>query len=307
MATTASVSNIVIEPVDLRWGNQHLVCFDTVEASGLAGDYAEVSSQTVDYYVWFDDGVAADPAVAGKTGIAVTIVGTETAVAVAGLIATAINAGSATTGLHAKAITDEAKVLIEVKDLGAPKSAFAAGTSGFTATVLKEGSELALGYLDSNVEFALGNTKFDVTSHQTGTEVIAALITGSEVGPITVTMKETVAAKLKEIMTTVGQTYTPAGGTEVFGVGALAGSKQFSNAIADSKMLIMHPTKLPVDDYSQDYCFWSAWPNLNNLVISGEEDRKAEVEFSIYLDETRVNEVKKAVILSDWTQNFLKG
>lgn len=307
MATQASVSNIVIEPVDLRWGNQHLVCFDTVAASTLAGKYFAMSSKTVDYYVWFDDGVAADPAVAGKTGIAVTIVGTETEVQVAGLIATEINTQSATIKIHAKAITDEAKVLIEVKDLGAPKSAFAAGDSTFTATVLKEGSELAIGYLDGNVEFALGNTKFDVTSHQTGTEVIAALITGSEVGPITVTMKETIAVKLKEIMTTVGQTYTPAGGTEVFGVGALAGSKQFSNAIADSRMLIMHPTKNDADDYSGDYCFWAAWPNLNNLVISGEEDRKAEVEFSIYLDETRVNEVKKAVILSDWTQNFLKG
>lgn len=301
-----NVQNIVIEPVDLTWGNQHLVKVQATAATSLAGDYFLASSLGVSYYVWFDDGVAADPAVAGRTAVPVTITGTETAAQVAALVVTAINGLST---MHAKQIGATAELHIEVKGLGAPLAVFAAGTSAFVITVVRAGSKLELGFLDGNVEFALANTLFDVTAHQTGSEVLAALVTGNEVGPITVTMKETVATKLKEIMTTVGQEYTPAGvgATEVFGIGALAGSKQFSNAITDSKMLVLHPTKLPANDVSQDYCFWQAWPNLNNLVVSGEEDRKAEVEFSVYLDDLRVNEVKKAVILSDWTQNFLKG
>jgi hypothetical protein len=308
MSVTTQVSNVVVEPVDAVIGNQHLVCFDTVAGTGLGADHFLVSSKTVDYYVWFNTGASIDPAPAGKTSLVaagVSVLVGDTAAQIAVKTAAAINA-VATPPMHAKAVTNQGKLLVEVKGLGAPLSAFAAGTSGFTVTILKAGSELPLGYLDGNVEFGLAETLFDIVSHQTGSEVIGKIRTGSELGPITLTLKETVAAKLKELLEIPGTAYTPGAGTEVSGLGALAGSKQFSNAFTDTRMLVLHPTKNLATNLANDFCFWASYPNISNLVISGEEDRKVELEVSIFLDENRVNEVSK-LVYGDWQQNFLKG
>lgn len=312
MATSSQVSNIEIVSVDAFFGNQHLVCFDTVAASTLAGDYFLVSSLTEDFYVWFDDGVAVDPAVAGATGISVSIAGTETAVQVAGLIATAINAVAATEKIHAKALTNEAKVLVEVKGQGAPNSAFGAGTSTFTATVLRAGSKLALGYLEGDVELTLAEDVFQIQTHQTGTQVIGGLRTGVTVGPISLTLKETVAAKLKELLeSSAAVEYTAGVGDVVTGIGSLAGSKQFTNVFNDAKMLVLHPTKNAETNYGEDFAFWLAYPKLNALTFSGEADRKLTVDFEIYLDELRVNEVNQMVVgLNEggsWQSNLLKA
>jgi hypothetical protein len=298
-----NVENIVIEPVDLRWGNQHMVCVETLEGTGLGGLYFLISDLVTDYYVWLNTGADTDPAVANRTGVEVAILVADTAAQVAAKIATAVDALAS---FNAKAQTAKGSLLIQVKELGAPASAFTAGDSGFEVEVVKEGSVLDIGYIDGNVELAVAGQLFDITAHQTGTEVIGQLITGSEVGPLTITMKETIITKLKEIVRVLGTDYTPAGGDEVTGIGALAGSKQFQNVFQFSKTLVMHPTKNAADDYDSDFCFWVAYPNLNNLVFSGEEDRKAEVEFTFFLDEAKVNQVSKMVI-GDWTQNFLKG
>ncbi len=306
MSSTTQVSNVVVEPVDAVIGNQHLVCFDTVAGTGLGGDHFLVSSQTVDYYVWYNTGASVDPAPSGKTELAeVAILVGDSAAAVAQKTAAAINA-LVGASLHAKQVGSEAKLLVEVKGLGAPLSAAGAGTSGFTVTVLKAGSELPLGFLEGSVEFGLAETLFDIVTHQTGSEIIGKIRTGSELGPITLTLKETVAAKLKELLEIPGQAYTPAGGTEVSGLGALSGSKQFTNAFSDTKMLVLHPTKNAASNLDNDFCFWAAYPNISNLLISGEEDRKVELEVSIFLDENRVNEVSK-LVYGDWQQNFLKG
>jgi hypothetical protein len=119
-------------------------------------------------------------------------------------------------------------------------------------------------------------------------------------------MKETVAAKLKELMEVAGVAYTPSGGTEVTAIGALAGSKQFSNVFPYCRSLVMHPTKNAAANLDNDFMFWVAYPNLSNLVISGEEDRKLEVEFSFFLDEQIVNEASK-MVYGDWSQNYLKA
>jgi hypothetical protein len=306
MAVTTQVSNVVVEPVDAVIGNQHLVCFDTVAGTGLGGDHFLVSSQDTDYYVWYNTGADVDPAPAGRTELAeVAVLTTDTAAQVAQKTVAAINALTGAK-FHAKQVGTGAQFLMELKGLGAPQAAWAVGTTTFVATILKAGSVLPLGYLDGNVEFGLAETLFDIVSHQTGSEVIGKIRTGSELGPISLTLKETVAAKLKELLEIPGQAVTPAGGTEVSGLGALSGSKQFTNAFSDTKMLVLHPTKNAADNLDNDFCFWAAYPNISNLVISGEEDRKVELEVSIFLDENRVNGVSK-LVYGDWQQNFLKG
>jgi len=306
MSLNSSVSNIVIEPVDATFGSQHLVCFDTVAGSTLAGEHCLVSSLTTDYNIWFDDGVASDPAVAGRSPIEVTITGSETAVAIAGLIATAINAGSF--GLHAKAVANEAKVLIEVKGLGEPKTAAAVGTSTFTVEIVYQGSVLEMGFIEGDVSVGIEPQTFDIQAHQTGGELLGQLLQSVTVGPITLTLKETQAEKLQEFLKVPGQEVTPpgVGATEVIGIGALAGSKQFSNTFDSAKMLLLHPTKKDETDRTTDFLMWKAYPKINSLNFSGEEDRRLEVEFQVYLDQNRLNGVSK-LVFGDWQQNFLKG
>lgn len=306
MATTSQVSNIVIEPVDLAWGNQHQVCFDTVSGASISADYFSVSSLTTDYYVWYNTGASVDPAPSGKTELVeVAVLSGDTAAQIAQKTVAAINA-LVGADFHAIQKTGLGKFILELKQLGVVNSAWAAGTSTFTLTVLKTGSKLDIGYIDGNVELALSQQLFDIVSHQAGTEVLGKLVTGTELGPLTITMKETVAAKLKSLLEVAGAEYTPAGGDEVTAIGALAGSKQFSNVFPYCRSLVMHPTKNLSTNLANDFMFWVAYPNLSNLVISGEEDRKLEVEFSFFLDESKVNEASK-MVYGDWSQNFLKA
>ena len=80
---------------------------------------------------------------------------------------------------------------------------------------------------------------------------------------------------------------------------------------SDSQLLVLHPTKNADDNYDQDFAFWLAYPKLNALTFSGESDRKLTVDFMIYLDELRDNEVNQMVVGLDaggnWQDNFLKG
>ena len=312
MATSSQVSNIEIVSVDAFFGNQHLVCFDTLAGTGLSADYFLVSSLTTDFYVWYNTGASVDPAVAGKTGIEVAILSADTAVQVATKTAAAINLTSATNKIHAKAKTDEAKVLVEVKGQGAPLSVAAAGTSLFTVTIVRQGSKLALGYLDGDVELTLSEDIFSIQSHQTGTQTIGGLRTGTTVGPISLTLKETVAAKLKTLLEAgPAVEYTAGVGDVVTGIGSLAGSKQFSNTFSDAGMLVLHPTKNAATVYGEDFAFWLAYPKINALTFSGEADRKLTVDFEIYLDELRLNEVNQMVVgLNEggsWQSNLLKA
>lgn len=308
MSVESQVSNIEIVSVDGRFGNQHLVCVDTTAGSGLAGTSFNISSRTEDFYVWFDDGAASDPA-PGGTGIGVTITGSETAVEIADKVATALEAEAS---FNAKALTDKAKVIIEVKGLGAVNSAFADNDAGVTLTVLREGSLIELGFLDGDVELTLDEQVFDITSHQTGTQVIGSLRTGVTVGPITMQLKETTAAKLKEFLESSAATeYEVDVAKTVTTIGSLSGSKQFSNTFDDAKTLVLHPTKKADNDLDEDFCFWKAYPNLSSLTFSGESNRLLAIDFNIFLDERRINEANQVVIGTDndanWQDNFLKG
>jgi hypothetical protein len=62
-------------------GTQEITEIDTVAdvADSLNGKYFLISSVDTDYYVWFNTGAGVDPAVAGRTGIEVSIITGETA------------------------------------------------------------------------------------------------------------------------------------------------------------------------------------------------------------------------------------
>ena len=307
MSTQNSVSNIVIEPADLAWGSQHRVRYNTVVGTSLGGKYFKFSTPTYKGYVWYNTGASVDPAPAGYDEIAeVAILVGDSAAQIATKTAAAINAVDSTKLLHAAATSN--CLLVEAKAMGAVVEAAAAGDSTFEVILQREGSLLQMGYTDGNIEIGTELGLFDVTAHQTGTELLGQLVTGSTVGPITAVLKETVAARLKEFIEVYGEAYTPVVGTsptEVSGWGALAGSKQFSNIANLGRKLVLHPTKNDASDLSGDIAFWNTFPNLTQLLISGEENRSVTVDFSVFLDESRVNEVSKFVY-GDHTQNFLK-
>ena len=66
-------SEIRLEAVEVTWSKKELTCVSL--ETGLDGEYFEISSPTVDYYVWFDlDGVSTDPAPVGRTALEVEVV-----------------------------------------------------------------------------------------------------------------------------------------------------------------------------------------------------------------------------------------
>lgn len=304
-----AVSNIVIEPVDALFGAQNRVTVKAIAdvAGALGGKYFIVSSTDTDYYVWLNTGSSTDPMVASKTGIEVAITSGNSAAVVASAIATEINSADVSLKMHASSVDDV--VTIELKQLGAAKTAAGAGTSGFTVATAKTGFVLEIGYLDGDVEVGLDEQLFDVTAHQTGTQLLGQLRTGVTAGPITLTLKEAVVAKLKAIIEKgIGAPFTPVAGTSptaVTAVGALAGSKQFGNVTADGGKLVLHPTKNAATDYSGDLAFWLSYPKLNSVTFSGEANKAIEVEFSIFLDDSKQN-AASVFVYGDHTQNFLK-
>lgn len=302
-----NVQNIVIEPVDAIWGAQHKVAFTTVAGTGLGGDYFTFATPETDFYFWYNTGASVDPAPGGFTeGAEISILVGDTAAQVATKTVAAINAVAATIKAHAKISPSSTSTFnLEAKLMGAPLAAATAGTSTFTLSIAKAGFKTELGYIDGNVELGLNEQLFDIVAHQTGTQLLGQLRTGVTPGPITLSLKETVAEKLQSLMDGIGVDYTPSGGTEVKAIGALAGSKQFANVVADAGKLVLHPTKNAETVYTDDFAFWVAYPKLNNLVFSGEENRMIEVEFSIFLDEAKVNEAS-VFVYGDHTQNFLK-
>lgn len=309
MSTTSQVSNIVIEPVDAQYGAKHRTCFTATAGTSLGGDHFLVSSTTVDYYVWYNTGADSDPAVAGRTGIEVAILVGDTAAQVATKTVAEINSDNVNLAMNA-VVSSSNIIVIENALQGAPLSVSAAGTSTFVVAVAKQGFSLALGYIEGDVEVGMDEQLFQIISHQTGSQLLGELRTGVTVGPITLSLKEATVAKLKDLLEKgIAVPFTPSLGvtpTEVTAVGALAGSKQFANVTADGGTLVLHPTKLDLDDYSGDLCFWLAYPKLNSVTFSGEANKMIEVEFSIFLDESKVNEAS-VFVYGDHTQNYLKA
>jgi hypothetical protein len=307
MATCrTSAENIKIEPVYASWEQQETFKVTTVAdvAASLDGKYFTFSSPTVDYYAWMDVATAVDPAPAGKTGIAVTVTSGATAAQVATAIVTAIDAHAA---FHAVVDPcDSTSVIVMAKESGSATSAadgLLTNATGFTITTLREGSKLELGALDGDIEIALTEDLLDVTSHQTGTQILTALRTGRNIDNIALTMKESDAAKLKAVIETSGVEYTPAGGTAVSAWGS-EDTKAFGNIATACKKLVLHPISKADNVLTEDLCFWRAYPLLTGLSLSGENPRLISVEFKIIPDQLLAKQARQFVF-GDHTQNFL--
>lgn len=270
------VNDIRIEPVNLLWEIEQQDCVQTVAdvSDSLDGEYFLLGS---DFYVWMNGVIAADPAPAGRTGIPVAYTTNDTAATLAGLIQAAVDANAA---FNASVSGD--KVCITRVGTAAVVAA-ADFNTGFTITQTQESGSMDLGFLSGNVEDSFEEQLLDITAHQTGTTVLAALRQGVTAS-ITLTMQQTTVANLKELFAhTGGDSFTPSGGTELFGWGT---SRQGNNVIPQSRRLNLHPVNAGVDK-SRDLTFWKAYPLLKSLKYSGEEAKTLDVEWRIFLDDSK--------------------
>jgi hypothetical protein len=291
--------NIQINPVALTWENQAIDKVTVATVAGLAGDYFLISAPEGDFYGWFDDGVVADPALAGKTGVAITYTGTESKSALATAIASAFDTE---TEFHAKAYGEYCLLQRKTSGVCAASTAGTALTA-LTHAVVREGFLLDVG-LTEDLEIAFGSSIVDVTASQLGATVVERLRNGMNIEAISINMKEVVASKIKSIMEPHFPAYTPVGvgSTEVQGIG---NSKDFSNVSADSGKLVFHPIKLADSNLAEDFAMFRACPLLTNINFSGESEQMMSVEFSILPDALLKKEVAHGVY-GDHTQNFLK-
>lgn len=299
-----SSENIKIEPCYVTWEQQNT--FTVACEADVAGDldtkYIVFGSTTAKFHAWLNGGGTA-PTVAGSTAIPVVIVDNDSAATIATAMASAINAN---TNFNAVvSACDPTLVYVQNKLSGVPFIAAADVDTGFTVTTVRAGASLEVGFIDGDIELALTEDLLDVTSHQTGTQIIQSLRTGRNIGNIALTMKESDAAKLKEIIEASGVEYTPAGGTAVSAWGS-EDAKSFGNISASCRKLVLHPITKASTDYSEDFCFWRAYPLLTGLTISGENPRLINVEFKIIPDQILVKEARQFVY-GDHTQKFLEA
>lgn len=298
---SCNATNIKIDPADVSWQIEEKWCVETVAdvASSLNSKYFRlgVSGQsTFSHYVWIDVGnTGTDPAIAGLTGVEVNISANATANTVASAINTAVDALA---GFESTVSGNE----ITITMVGAGDSAGlleGVAATGFTFTQQAEGGDLDLGYLDGDIEVSFEENLFEVTAHQTGVSKLADLRQGVS-AEVSLVLKESNKSRFDEIFKAAGGTYTPSGGTELVGWGT---NRQGSNTIVQARRLVLHPVRLASADYSEDLCFWKAYPMPESVVFSGENPKVMNITFKMYLDENQ-DEAIKLFSFGDWTQEL---
>lgn len=288
----AGVTNIKIEPVDVLWEIEQQDCVQTVAdvADSLDGKHFLLGD---DFYVWYNSSIGSeiDPAPAGRTTLEVAFDPDDPAATIATLTQVVVDADpnfSAT--VTGDVVTITAATTGDVADA-------VDVDSGFSFQTTQEGGSLDLGLLQGNVDDTFEEQILDITSHQNGTTILAALRQGVS-AEITLIMQEAIKAKLTEIFAnTGGGKFTPSSGTEVFGWGT---SRQGENVIPQSRRLNLHPVNAGAD-LTQDLTFWKAYPMPNSLTLSGEEAKVLEVGWRVFLDPSKDSRAS-LFIFGDYTQ-----
>jgi hypothetical protein len=150
--------------------------------------------------------------------------------------------------------------------------------------VLLDGVDL--GCTDGDMSFNLTEEVLDITCHQHGAQILDKKRTAINM-EVSVVLKEVSTAQLNTLFQFAGQTYTPAGGDAVVGIGTKKiGTSQFDDALK----LVLHPVGAAALDYSRDHTFFKAYPTINNVTFSGENPVMVDVTFAVFVDEGNVTD-----------------
>jgi len=309
MAQTTKRIDAVLEAARVKWGKAHCRMVTTVAntANVLAGKYLPLnffSPNLVETtgYIWFDDGVATDPAPVGLTLIAaVPVTSGDLAPVVATAIETALNAYTVGTYKPLKVVSKVgAELKIENKFIGKITAESDADTTGFSLEVLVSGVGLELGATSEGIELALEAQVVDITSNQTGGIIASQVYTGSSAS-LTMNLLEVSKERFDLLVGQVtGDSVTPVSGTTVTGYGE---SRLFQSLDDLGGQLILHPIRLPDTDFSSDVIFWKSAPKPQTLNFDGTAPQTLTVEFTAYLDLSKDKKIN-LFAKGDWTQEL---
>ena len=281
-------STFLLSAADVSWGRRE--CY-TVKVNDLAadmdGEHFLVDAPASDFgavglfYVWFDDGVAADPAPLGRTGIAVDISAATTSADVAAAMVAALEANANfRSKLDAADLTGETAVM-EAEFKGAITTAAADVDSGVTITRNREGLGGDLGRTSGGVEVSMETQSVVINSDQTGQLVLDEVYTGQTV-EVTVSFLEMTAERWETIVgSVVGSNLTPSGGTQVTGFGE---SNLYRSFVDFGGELVLHPSRFDAADNTKNITLPLSVPKPASINFSGEEPQIMEVTFSALLN-----------------------
>ncbi|MDH3324065.1 MAG: hypothetical protein OEL89_00340 [Candidatus Peregrinibacteria bacterium] len=245
-------------------------------ADSLDGTYFTVSTPTVDYYVWFDGVAAADPAPASKTGIAIAYTTGATAITLAGLIKTAMEAVN-----FWVLDNGDGSFYIEPKKVGIAVGAVDVDC-GFTFVSSAVGFGGDLGRTSDGISVEFSKSYFDLKANQSGEALLGQVKTGESVS-VSMNLIEMSKQRWADVVGNgAGDKVTPAGGTEVVGGGT---SKDYLNMFDYAGELELTPINTP--DGSRNFVIWKALPDPSSYSFSGTDLSTMSVSFSGYIDESK--------------------
>lgn len=283
-----SAENIKVEAMKVYYGQsvaqvEKIICHADVSSS-LNNKYFYLYVAGAKHYFWFNVASGGtDPAPAGATGHAVAI----SANASASTVATALEAViEAVSGLDSTASNNEITVTHTASGYQSSAVDGPAGSeTEFGLQIVTQGeSELELGCIEGDIEVAFEETFAEVKCHDSGTTPVAVLKTGVSGVEVTLSMLETTAAKLKALFVRTNGSFTPEGGTEVYGMGTF---KNFENMFKFASKLRLHPARLLAGDLSEDWTFHKAIPKMTGVTFSGENPFTLPLTFQVFPDESK--------------------
>ena len=293
MASSQSTS-FLLSAADVSWGRRQ--CYTVALDAGdfTAGQYFTVSVPSENfgseaaYYVWADDGVAADPA-PGGTGIAADISAAVTEADKVDAIVTALDADAAFRSKEDPADSSGLTFIMEAEFKGAITTAAADVDSNVSITEARAGFGSDLGKTSGGVEITMETQSVQILADQTGQLVQDEVYTGQTV-EATMSFLEMTPERWKTIVGSVtGSSYTPSGGTEVTGFGEERLYQSFFDLGGE---LVLHPSRFDASDRSRDIMLPLSAPKPSSINFSGEEPQVMEVTFTALLSrdlDSRIN------------------
>ena len=309
MAQSNKRIDATLEAARVKWGKLHCRTITAVAntANVLAGKYLPVNffnpvlGETLGY-VWFDDGLASDPAPTGRTLIgAVSVTSGDAAGVVALALQTTLGAFTVSGYAPLKVISVAgAIVTVENKFIGQVSLESDLNTTGFSFETLIAGVGIDLGATSDGIELSLEAQTVDITSNQTGGIIASQIYTGSSAS-LSLNLLEVSKDRFDLLVGQVtGDSLTPSGGTSVTGYGE---SRLFQSLDSLGGQLILHPIRLVDTDYSNDVIFWKSAPKPQTLNFDGTAPQTLAVEFTAYLDLSKDKKIN-LFAKGDWTQDL---
>jgi hypothetical protein len=303
MACDQRTATIFLEAASVRYGAEELSCI-TPNNTLTGGEYFNISSIDTDFYVWTDiDDGSVDPAPANRTGIEVDVSAGYT---VADWITAFKSAIEAVVDVNsdpvffANASSDGLSVSVEAIDIGAPNAPLADFDTSFTFEVDREGFGGDLGKTKEGIEVSFEASTFDVQSNQTGLLLLDQIIQSTGAS-LSASFLELTEDRLRSLIAKgYGDSYTPGGGTEVFGFGT---SKNFQSSFDQGGKLILHPIRLPDTNRSADVVFWKTLPLPESINYDGTDSQALSASFTALVDESKREEIR-VFARGDWKQDL---